>query len=91
MFRNYIKIAFRNLKRQFSYSFINIFGLAIGLACSFVIFLYVFNEWSYDRNYKNADKIYRIGISFYNMGKFAIGPEILGSVLPNEFDGVEVK
>ena len=89
MFRNYIKIAFRNLKRQFSYSFINIFGLAIGFACSFVIFLYVFNEWSYDRHYKNADKIYRIGISFYNMGKFAIGPEILGSVLPDEFEGVE--
>lgn len=89
MFRNYIKIAFRNLKRQFSYSFINIFGLAIGLACSLVIFLYVFNEWSYDRHYKNADKIYRIGISFYNMGKFAIGPEVLGNVLPNDFAGVE--
>ena len=91
MFRNYIIIAFRNLKRQFSYSFINIFGLAIGLACSFVIFLYVFNEWSYDRHYKNADKIYRISISFYNMDKFAMGPEVLRSALPNEFECVQLK
>ena len=89
MLRNYLLIALRNLQRQFSYSFINIIGLAIGLACSLVILLYVYSEWSYDRHYKNAGQIYRIGISFFNMGQFAIGPEVLGNVLPKEFEGVE--
>ena len=89
MLRNYLLIVLRNLQRQFSYSFINIVGLAIGLACSLVIFMYVYNEWSYDRHYKNAGQIYRIGISFFNMGQFAIGPEVLGNVLPKEFEGVE--
>lgn len=89
MFRNYLLIAFRNLQRQFSYLFINILGLAIGLACSLVIFMYVYSEWSYDRHYKKADQIYRVGISFFNMGQFAIGPEVLGNVLPREFEGVE--
>jgi putative ABC transport system permease protein len=89
MLRNYLLIAFRNLQRQFSYSFINIIGFAIGLACSLVIFMYVYSEWSYDRHFKNADQVYRIGISFFNMGKFAIGPEVLGNVLPKEFEGVQ--
>ncbi len=89
MFRNYLLIALRNLQRQFSYSFINILGLAIGLACSLVIFIYVYGEWSYDRHFTNADRIYRVGVSFFNMGKFAIGPEALGDVLPAEFEGVE--
>lgn len=89
MLRNHLLIAIRNLKRQFSYSFINIIGLAIGLACSLVIFMYVYSEWSYDRHYKKADQIYRMGVSFYSMGTFAIGPEALGYVLPKEFEGVE--
>ncbi|MEK6783255.1 MAG: ABC transporter permease [Bacteroidota bacterium] len=89
MLRNYLLIAFRNLQRQFVYSFINIIGLAIGLACSLVIFMYVYSEWSYDRHYKKASQIFRIGISFFNMGNFAIGPEALGNVLPKEFEGVD--
>ena len=89
MLRNYFLIAWRNLQRQLSYSFINIMGLALGLACSLVIFMYVYGEWSYDRHFTNADRIYRVGVSFFNMGKFAIGPEALGDVLPEEFEGVE--
>jgi putative ABC transport system permease protein len=88
MIKNYLLIAFRSLKRQFTYSLINIFGLAIGLACSLVILMYVYGEWSYDRHHKNADRIYRIGISFFNMGGFAIGPEALGEFLP-QYEGVE--
>jgi putative ABC transport system permease protein len=60
MLKNYIKIAFRNMKRHKGFSFINIFGLAIGLSCSFLIFLYVFDELSYDRFHQDADRIYRI-------------------------------
>ena len=60
MLKNYIKIAFRNMKRYKGFSFINIFGLAIGLSCSFLVFTYVFDELSYDRFHQDADRIYRI-------------------------------
>ena len=60
MINNYFKIALRNLLRQKSYSFINIFGLAIGLACSILILLWVVDELSYDTHSKNADNIYRV-------------------------------
>lgn len=89
MIRNYLLVALRNLGRQFSYSLINVSGLAIGIACSLVMFLFVYNEWSYDRHFENGDRIYKIGISFYNMGEFAVGPEVMGDVLPKEFEGVE--
>ncbi len=60
MFKNYIKVAFRNLYRNKIYSLINIFGLAIGLAATILLFLYVRFELSFDRHFKNSDKIYRI-------------------------------
>src|SRR5258706_6222808 len=89
MIRNYLLVIYRNLTRQFSYSFINIVGLAVGLSCSLVIFLYVYGEWNYDRGFAQGDRIYRIGISFFNMGRFANGPEELLNVLPKEFAGIE--
>ena len=60
MLRNYLKIAFRNMKRHKGYSFINIAGLAIGMACCILILLYVADELSYDRFHKNKDRIYRV-------------------------------
>ena len=57
MFRNYLKIAWRNLMRQKLYSLINITGLATGLAVCMLIMLYVAHEHSYDRFHKNADRI----------------------------------
>ncbi len=60
MIYNYIKIAIRNLKRNKIYSFINIAGLSIGLACCMLILLYNKDEVSYDRFHKNAAEIYRI-------------------------------
>jgi putative ABC transport system permease protein len=89
MIRNYVMIAFRILKRQFLYSFINVVGLAVGLACTLVIFLYVYSEWSHDRHFKNGDRIFRIGVSFFNMGPFANGPELLGDILPSQFEGIQ--
>jgi putative ABC transport system permease protein len=89
MIQNYVIVALRNLRRQLSYSIINISGLAIGIACSLVMFMYVYSEWSYDRHFKNADRIYRIGISFFTMGDFAGAPEVLGEYLPTDFEGVE--
>jgi putative ABC transport system permease protein len=60
MLKNYFKIAFRNLIRYKGYSFINIFGLAVGIMCCLLILVYVQDELSYDRYHKNADNIYRI-------------------------------
>ncbi|MBU0712025.1 ABC transporter permease [bacterium] len=62
MFKNYLKIAFRNLIRHKTYSFINIAGLAIGIACCILIFLYVQHEWQHDRFHENADNIFRLMI-----------------------------
>jgi putative ABC transport system permease protein len=89
MFRNFLTVAIRNLKRQFTYSVINILGLAVGMACSLVIFLYVYGELTYDRHYENADRIYRAGVSFFNIGQFANGPEQLKDKLQTEFAGIE--
>src|ERR1700742_575905 len=60
MFKNYFKTAFRNLARNKVYSFINIAGLSIGLACAMLIMLYVKDEVSFDRFNENVDNIYRI-------------------------------
>ncbi|MFT3700858.1 MAG: ABC transporter permease [Agriterribacter sp.] len=60
MFRNYFKTAFRNIARNNVYSFINIAGLSIGLACAMLIMLYVKDEVSFDRFHKNVNNIYRI-------------------------------
>ncbi len=60
MFKNYLKIAVRNVMKYKTFSFINIFNLAIGLAGCILISLFVIHEYSYDKFHENADKIYRI-------------------------------
>src|SRR5579871_4126882 len=60
MFKNYLKTALRNLRRNKVYSFINVAGLSLGLACAMLIMLYVKDEVSYDRFHKNAQQLYRI-------------------------------
>ncbi|MEP7373284.1 MAG: ABC transporter permease, partial [Chitinophagaceae bacterium] len=60
MIKNYLKTASRNLARNKVYSFINIAGLSIGLACAMLIMLYVKDEVSFDRFHKNVNHIYRI-------------------------------
>ncbi|MFT3934369.1 MAG: ABC transporter permease [Chitinophagaceae bacterium] len=60
MIKNYLKIAWRNLLKNKAFSFINIFGLSIGIAVCFIIMLFVQDELSYDRFNKNADRIVRI-------------------------------
>jgi len=60
MIRNYLKTAWRNLVRNKAFSFINIFGLSIGISVCFVIMLYVQDELSYDRFNEKADQIVRI-------------------------------
>jgi len=65
MFWNYLKIAWRNIKRYKGYSFINIFGLAIGLACCILILLWIQDELNFDRFHTNADNLYRIVTEFH--------------------------
>jgi len=63
MIRSYILVALRNLWRNRGYASINIFGLALGLATSIFIFLYVVNELSYDRFHEKSDRIYKTWVS----------------------------
>ncbi|RKQ43017.1 putative ABC transport system permease protein [Roseivirga pacifica] len=60
MLKNYLKIAIRNIQKHKGYSFINVFGLAVGICCCLLIFLYVKDELTYDRFHTNVDRIYRI-------------------------------
>jgi putative ABC transport system permease protein len=60
MFSNYFKIAFRNIRRQKLYTIINVTGLAIGMACSLLILLFVYEELTVDNFHENVDRIYRV-------------------------------
>ncbi len=60
MASNYLKVAFRNFKRSFTFSSINVFGLAIGIACCIVITLFIRHEYSYDTFHSKADRIFRV-------------------------------
>lgn len=59
MFKNYIKVAFRNLKKHKVFSIINILGLSVGLTCCILIGLYINEEMSYDKFHNDSDNIYR--------------------------------
>jgi putative ABC transport system permease protein len=59
MFKNYFKIAFRNLQKQKVFAFINVFGLSTGIACFCLLLLFAVNEFSFDKFHKNAANIYR--------------------------------
>ena len=65
MLKNYFKIAFRTLRKNSSFSIINIIGLGIGMAAFILISAYVNFEKSYDRMHADADNIYRVESSFY--------------------------
>ena len=78
MFRSYFLIAFRNLKRNWSYTFLNVFGLTLGIASCLILFLVVKNELTYD-NYAKADRIYRVtlnAIDFNSNVSLAVAPKM---------------
>src|SRR5882757_5944403 len=64
MIKNYFLLFFRNLRRQKIFSFINLLGLTVSIASTLLIYLYVRNEFSYDRFHKDADRIYRVNQTF---------------------------
>ncbi|MET0636200.1 MAG: ABC transporter permease [Chitinophagaceae bacterium] len=88
MIRNYLKIAFRNLLRHKAYSLINIAGLAIGMASSVLILLWVRHEKSYDLFHDNARQIYRITANASEF-KVAVNPGVMGPVLKQEMPVVK--
>ncbi len=92
MIRNYLKIAWRNLLKNKTFSFINIFGLAIGLCCFLLISLYVIDELSYDLHFKNADRIYRVNSDIRFGGtdiKMSQSADPMGAVLKKDYPQVE--
>jgi len=59
MLKNYLKVALRALKRNSTYSIVNVTGLALGMTCCALIMMLVHHHWSFDRFHDNADQIYR--------------------------------
>lgn len=69
MIRNHLKVAIRNLRKHSFYSFINIFGLAMGMSAGFMILQHVYYETSYDQFFENKENIYRVQLNRYNKGE----------------------
>jgi len=92
MLQNYFKIAWRNLFKNKLFSFINIFGLALGIAVGLLMFLYVQHEWSYDRWIPQSENIYRF-YRLWNGGESGQGstvmPSILAEAVREEFPEIE--
>ncbi|UCE39063.1 MAG: ABC transporter permease, partial [Thermoplasmata archaeon] len=84
MFRNYLTASYRNLTRNKTYSFLNVMGLAVGIAAFLMISLYVLFELSYDRYHQNADRIFKV-----IAGDQAVTPVPLAPALMDEFPEVE--
>ncbi|MVM33801.1 FtsX-like permease family protein [Spirosoma sp. HMF4905] len=92
MLRNYFKIAWRNLRTNKTFSFINIFGLAIGLASFMLISVFVYTELSYDTYPANAKNIYRLNVSLIGNGDVAVYPNVdtgVGEGIKNAFPEVK--
>lgn len=94
MLNNYFKIARRALLRHKLTSFINIFGLGLGITCCLMIFLFVQDELSYDKQHRHAERIYRVTRSFHsadgdvNLHLAHVAPPI-GPLLKNDFGEIE--
>lgn len=94
MIKNYLRSAFRNIARHKFISFINIFGLTIGLTCCLLILTYIVKELSYDKFNHNAPNIYRVSRSFntadgiVNLHLGAVAPPF-GPLLKNEFPDIK--
>ncbi len=92
MFKHFISITLRSLIRNKTYTLINIIGLAIGMACTLLIFLWVNHEMSYDKFHTNVDQIYRVVENQYYAGNevfpVAVTPSPLASNLKENYSEV---
>ena len=92
MFKNHIKIAWRSLKRQPFFTFLNTFGLAIGMAGGLLISLYIYDEMNFDAMFKDADRIYRINSDIKFGGKTMRSAEVgapMAAAINSDFPQIE--
>jgi len=92
MIKNYILTALRNLKKHTAYSLINIIGLAIGMACSILILLWVQDEIKFDKWHPKKDRIERVLVRMFNNGEpFLVGvtPAALAPNMEKDFPEIE--
>lgn len=92
MFKNYILVAWRNLRKNKTFSLLNIAGLAVGLACFILIAMYVMDELSYDKHNVKADRIYRINSDIRFGGtdlRLAVCSDPMGATLKKDYPQVE--
>lgn len=92
MLKNFFRTAVRNLAKNKVFSFINIFGLAMGLACCMLIAIYVYDELSFDKYPVNADRIYRVQLGAQGNGSVETYPHVdvaVGEGIRNTITGVE--
>ena len=93
MLKNYLKIAYRNLQKSKVFSLINILGLAIGMAASFLLFQYVSFQLSYDQFHEHAKDTYRVTMNIYKDGALktqsaSVSPAVASS-FQRAFPGIE--
>jgi putative ABC transport system permease protein len=92
MFKNLVKVAFRNIWKKKLFSLINIIGLSIGIACFFLIVINVRHEFSYDKFQENGDRIYRVALErIYpdNVIFYAVIPYSIGDAMAADFPEIE--
>jgi putative ABC transport system permease protein len=93
MLKNYFTTAWRNLRRNKTFSFINIFGLSIGISASLVIFLLVQYDFSFDKFELDGDRIYRVVADSKNKGEIYHSnalPEPMAAAIKKEIPGIEI-
>src|SRR6185436_5520442 len=91
MLKNYFKTAWRSLWKNKTYSFLNIFGLAIGIACAGLIFLWVNDEITFDNVNTKKDRLYAVKVNYeYGGNLFTMGstPRPMASALKQEIPGI---
>jgi putative ABC transport system permease protein len=94
-YKNYFKVGYRNLIKKKAYSFINIFGLGLGIACCVLIFMFVRDEMSYDNYHEKGERIYRVthgqkakdGTTPYPFWVWGNAP--VGPALKNDFPEIQ--
>src|SRR5262245_60905158 len=94
MLHHYLLIAFRAFRRNKLYTLLNVFGLTLGVLCSLIIILYVFDELTYESNHLDRANIYRLNAAYHlpNNGGFeqyATSGPMVAEVLPGDFPEIK--
>lgn len=94
MISNYLKVAYRNISKHKSFSFINVFGLAVSISVCLLIILFIYDQKSYDKFHVDSERIYRLTSEFKSSGnlsshRYATTPATLADVLRDGYSGIE--